>query len=100
MTSINDKCDALAAILNDLPIDDPRFDDLASLILDLIDHPRDFLDHDAASCDAICDLIIRDPLYPLSLDLINSYAMMIDPHQSFHAAHIRDAIRDNTDFFA
>lgn len=51
-------------------------------------------------CDFACNMIIRyaDDLTPARAHLIMTLAHLIDPRESFHAAHIRDTLRDNTDF--
>lgn len=49
-------------------------------------------------CDAICDAIIRTESRMLAIICYRA-ALIIDPHASFHAAHIRDTARDNIDNF-
>jgi hypothetical protein len=97
-TSTNAKCDSLSAILALIDSDD-RFESSSRDLCDMIDHPRDFDHFDDFSCGIIIDLIFDhadDITAPLRA-AIESYALLIDPTQSDHAAHIRDTFRDNCD---
>lgn len=62
-----------------------------------------------SACNRICDSLIpllnaesdyRDnsQLNPRDLDLIMTFARFYDSSESFHAAHIRDTIRDNCEY--
>lgn len=66
------------------------------MLTDLI---RNFLrDPSEANCDALCDFLIDYPLTQGEAHSIMHVARGMDPTESFHAAHIRDTIRDNFDF--
>ena len=48
-----------------------------------------------ALCDTICDDIASETMPRFLARLALTIARIFDPHCAFHAAHIRDAIRDN-----
>ena len=55
-------------------------------------------ENDETQCDIICDSIMQLPdLSQNNADKLLSAAESRDPHFAFHAAHIRDTIRDNFD---
>lgn len=60
---------------------------------------RRFLrDPDEAACEALCDFLITYPLTSGEAHSVMHAARGMDPLESYHAAHIRDTIRDNFDF--
>lgn len=50
-------------------------------------------------CDALCDYIVADAedLTQADADEAITTVRMIDRDENYHAAHVRDAIRDNTE---
>jgi phenylalanine-4-hydroxylase len=46
-------------------------------------------------CDHICDYIVKGELTEQQALRAFGIALQSDPTESYHAAHIRDAIRDN-----
>lgn len=49
------------------------------------------------NCDRICDTIASTESLRFARTTL-ALARLYDRHDSFHAAHIRDTIRDNIDF--
>lgn len=56
------------------------------------------LDPDELACEALCDFLITYPLTSDEAHEVMHAAHTLDPTESFHAAHIRDTIRDNFEF--